>query len=937
MGLLHLTAAREDEANYEIARIIREQSEFDARAERLGRVRGTADRPDIIVKRSGTSCVIIETEWIPARTLEDEVESRVGIETDAGVPSAVFGVRMPRGMRDADDMNRELRDAQYEYFIRTDDGRFPERGYLSGGMLDIIMAVRLTMTPRRNIERCVEEMSNSITRISDIIGELRDARLERMMNLVSEDVDGLDRQSWNMVSLILLNAGIFQEELSEHIDTPSLDDCATLGIITKDDVILAWRAIHRINYDPIFNNAIGILNTIPNEPAQHILEEVRKAVSVITSLHVQKSGDVYGSLYQRMLRDRKNAAAFYTRPESATLLASLVMSGGRYDSTARIKKLRIADFACGTGMLLTAAYNHIINHAGRSVERLHADIMGSVLYGYDIMPTAVHITASNLAGLFPNVVFPNSHIHTMNIGPSENTAYGYFLGSLDLISPLTRLVDVGEVEGGHGAESVAAATVPDDSLDYVVMNPPFARNTNHAGGRNSVSPAFAVFGIEPADQKAMSALNSKMFKGTCAHGNAGIASNFMAMANRALKPGGTMGLILPATMPTGVGWKKVRQLINTDYENVMLVMTVAKKYGDTFSADTNLHETMLIARKRMKTPKNKKSYNKRIKWAIIDKVPANRLEAVELAKQITSVRPARLETCMGGTSIVLGDTRVGEILDTRMDDDRWFVGRVSNMRLFQHVVLFVGWPNMTTLRDVADMGLLARDITENTHNKNGEPRGPFNMVQYNENSDGYPCLWDNKKDMQQSMVVGPTYVLEVKVDAAVGHAERVLDTATRVHINLQIDYRSQRLVAAYTEEPTLGGTAWPNVMLNDEKHEKAFMVWCNSIFGILVYWSVAGSQQAGRGRMSKTAFKSLPILDFTKLTDEQLDGINDIFDDMCHQRFQAINRLDTDEVRQELDERLCGMLGIAVDLDWLYRAIVREAQFVRTDLDAGPT
>ena len=891
-------------------------------------MRGSAARPDIIVKRGEASCVIIETEWAPARTLEAEAESRLCVETDVGKPSAVLGVRVPRYLRESDDLEDGLETATYEYFVLTDDGRFPESGHLSGGMRDVVTAVRLTMTPRRDVESCVAEMADAVKRISGIIGGLRDSRLERMMSVINDDARGGDRQSWDMAALILLNAAIFQEELSNHIDVRSLDDCAALGAVTKESTIAAWEEIRVINYVTIFKSAIEILKMVPNGPANLILERARSAVSTITSLHVQKSGDVYGLLYQRMLRDRKNAAAFYTRPESATLLASLVMAGGRCDTAARIKKLRIADFACGTGMLLTAAYNHIINRTGADAGRLHGHIMRSVLYGYDIMPTAVHITASNLAGLFPSVIFPKSNIKKMKIGPSDAADGGYHLGSLDLISPLARLVEVGESVGGMGSEGDTAPSVPDGSMDYIVMNPPFVRNTNHAGGRQSPAPAFAVFGIEPADQRAMGRLNSTMYKGTCAHGNAGLASNFLAIADRALKPGGVMGLILPATIPTGYGWKGARRMIDENYDDVTLVMTVSKKHGDAFSADTGMHEMMLVARKR-ETPK-KNAQRPRIKWALINRVPSNRLEAVELAKRITQTTPNRLEACMGGTSIMLGGARAGKMLDTRAGRDRWMAGRVLNVRLFQYAATMGERLDMAALGNVASMGLHVLDITG--YKRGGAPRGPFNKVPYDENSGGHPCLWNNDKNGQRSMVVGPDCMLEAKADATRRHAESVLATATRAHVNLQVRYSTQRLVAAYTDQPTLGGTAWPNVILNDTKHEKAFTVWCNSVFGIATYWLAAGSQQAGRGRMSKTAFGSFPVLDFAKLTDEQLAGIDGIFDDMGDREFRAINRLDTDAARQELDRRLCGALGIDEDLPWLYRTIVRESQFARADL-----
>ena len=114
--------------------------------------------------------------------------------------------------------------------------------------------------------------------------------------------------------------------------------------------------------------------------------------------------DLTGRIFQRLIADRKYLATFYTLPASAALLARLAvakMEGVDWSSAEAIGKLRIGDFACGTGALLSAVYEQIAarhERAGGDLEALHKVMMEEVLYGCDVMPSAVHITGSTLSG-----------------------------------------------------------------------------------------------------------------------------------------------------------------------------------------------------------------------------------------------------------------------------------------------------------------------------------------------------------------------------------------------------------------------------------------------------------------------------------------------------------------------------------------------------------
>ena len=62
-----------------------------------------------------------------------------------------------------------------------------------------------------------------------------------------------------------------------------------------------------------------------------------------------------------------------------------------------IGRLRIGDFACGTGALLSAVYEQVASRherAGSDSTSLHPVMMEEVLYGCDVMPSAIHITGS---------------------------------------------------------------------------------------------------------------------------------------------------------------------------------------------------------------------------------------------------------------------------------------------------------------------------------------------------------------------------------------------------------------------------------------------------------------------------------------------------------------------------------------------------------------
>ena len=67
----------------------------------------------------------------------------------------------------------------------------------------------------------------------------------------------------------------------------------------------------------------------------------------------------------------------------------------------------------------------------KDISVLHQTLMQNVLHGYDILPTAVHLTASTLALLAPEVAFRNMNLFVMPIGLDHGRPR---LGSLDFLA-----------------------------------------------------------------------------------------------------------------------------------------------------------------------------------------------------------------------------------------------------------------------------------------------------------------------------------------------------------------------------------------------------------------------------------------------------------------------------------------------------------------------
>ena len=329
-----------------------------------------------------------------------------------------------------------------------------------------------------------------------------------------------------------------------------------------------------------------------------ILEQLAKVAPQLAISGVTRSHDLYGRMFQKLIMDRKFLATFYTLPPSATLLAELAVDALDLDwgDARQVKALRIADLACGTGTLLAAAYQAVMaryRRTGKNDADLHADMMAEALIAADIMPSATHLTTSMLSSLHPTRIFRDTKVYTL--------PYGYELvagvkrpciGALDLLDSQRGMDLFGhtpEILAVSGTGRAAALSQEElrskqfalrhESLDLVIMNPPFTRPTNHAISTVPV-PSFAGFQTSEQEQRAMAeclASLRRKLEAPAGNGYAGLASNFLDLADAKLRPGGVLALVLPLTFAQGGAWAGARALLGRKYTELRILSIASEK------------------------------------------------------------------------------------------------------------------------------------------------------------------------------------------------------------------------------------------------------------------------------------------------------------------------------------------------------------------------
>ena len=888
-------------------------------------------KPDVIIRTVERYPIAVEVKIDykrgPNETGEKQArEYYLGktLRTTGETIASAIAIRLPYRFRNMprNEIRENLestKDFAYALLNIDEPQRFPKKGWLYGSISDIATAIRIGATPITKIERAAEVLEQGIHNAAVIVNSAIQHRPHIGKRIGELLVQEPGEQTMQMAMLIISNALVFQSSLARKPDletVPSLSELtADYGQLDSDEVLRAWREIQKVNYAPIFNVAYNLVEVLAADDklVGEILSVLRDTARELERMGLAQEHELAGIVFQKLIDNRKILKANYTRPESSALLCALALPELKTDP----KKLKIADFACGTGSLLNGVYQRLLmlyEQTGGKGESIHQYMMEKNLVGCDILPNAAHLTASIIASTYPDVRIGGTRIHTMPYGTPRADGL-YAIGALNLLSdpagtlPLT--LDTTETATGQGTETTDLRDAfRHGEFDIVIQNPPYTRS----GADSNSNLPKSIF----ADKKDAAAMQaSRRAQGRRLGGNnPGAGPDFVDLADRMLKRNGKMAFVLPVTAIGGSSWQNVRKLWAEEYHDI-LVITIADALTQNcaFSADTNMAECLVIA------TKGKSKNIGRATFVCLERCPDGELEAQEIAKVIFGVNDVRqLEDGINrGNPIHVGDDVVGFVISAPLTSGAvgWPISRVRTIATIQSAYqltngrlqlprqkVVIDLP-ICLLSDIAQFGADHRDIHDLGK------RGAFDIEDGCPDTAEYPCLWHLNSKAQRSMVVLPDAHAFIRPYAEV-KAREILKRNSRAHFNIDLRFNSHSLLVAFTEQEAIGVDSMPNIIFKEKRiYDYVWVLWGNSTLGLLCYWLICGKQQAGRGRSSKAALESMSTLNVRELSKETLTNAERIFNELKDQKMLPFNQMDEDPVRHELDRLLLSeVLGI---------------------------
>ena len=941
------------------------------RSEHVGRIFEEGGRPDILIEKSDGWPIIIEAEVGNYRQAEIEARSRLGnrLISTGNVIHASVALVYPGELRghQGESLRTELRNAELEYVLFTieADGlasRLPAEGWIKGGIRELAVLLHRSSIPAWRVEELADTLELGVNRAAVTFTSAHPAGSPLGATIAEflGQQDDPGGQTRRMAMTVVVDALVFHVALAEaQLEVESLGGgtrnvlpptaAREHGAFRPTLLLDEWDKILGVNYWPIYHTASQIVGALPTQTAATILNILWETTENLVIGGVTRSHDLTGVVFQRLIADRKFLATYYTMPSGAALLAALAVPiriplvGSDWADADGLSQARIGDFACGTGTLLSTAYQRVgllhEIHGGDS-KALHPAMMEQGLVGLDVLTVAVHLTAAMLAGAHPDTPFKGECLLTMPYGSHR---WGVCLGSLDLLQEQASfdiIEAAAETAGGRGAEEVRdlVSRVGHGQFDLVIMNPPFTRHGAREGDRTLVhNPAFAAFGADEQEQNRLSERLGQLAQGGQSHGHAGLASYFADLAHKKLAVGGTLALVLPLSSMSGKSWDGIREQWRNNYSQIVIVtISEGSSHNRSFSADTGMAECLVVAKKTPQTGE------KRAIFVVLKGQPANTLEGELVGQAIeTAIAEGGVRSLengpFGGTRILLGDTLIGEMLSCALPTEgAWQTVGIRDFTLAQTAhqlavgrLWIEGMPSLEaipipvcTIQDaVRRIGPHDLDLTGSQVKSDGLPQGPFEKLPGIPAGAAFPCLWNHDNTRERHMGVMPDSHCQMRqIDGQVPvaireRAEARWATASRAHYNRDLQFNAQSIVVAMTPVESLGGRAWPTLVFENPDHEFAFALWSNSTLGLLCHWWMSNKTQSGRGTTTITSIPAIATLDINSLSAAQHEQAQLVYNRLSGERFLPFDQIDEDEARAELDRSLLEeVLGLSTDI-----------------------
>lgn len=740
------------------------------------------------------------------------------------------------------------------------------------------------------------------------------------------NISGEQRIAISRISgLVLANALIFQEVLSQNNSKVANLQHVLRKNNLQHELCEHWQSIiDHIDYYPIFHIAVEILSNISaSKDFSNALEELAKTAQKIVGMRAALRHDLMGRIYHRLLLEKKYLGTYYTSIPSAALLLKITLRAGGWGTDWRkieeVRNLKIADLACGTGTLLMAAADSItdnyVSATAAYAEKIETGALQNalteeVLYGYDVLPSAIHLTASTLALRAPEVKFEKMNLYYLPLGGSTGQ-----LGSLEYlfgrgVGMYTDLfgtqVTAKQIKGKQ-IEEKPIAFIPE--LDLCVMNPPFTRSV---GGN-------LLFGSLPQKEREKAQKRLKEIvrtKNAPANITAGLGSVFVAVADPHIRVGGRLSLVLPKAILSGVAWQKTRALITKNYDLEYLIVSHDPERWN-FSENTSLSEVLIVAKKR---GQEEPGGSQRVKIVNLWRNPTTAFEAQATAEVILTGKTVGIEKGQGAGEIFIGSTKAGEILTMGWPElrkeNQWMLpcafaqsDLARTAYALKNGVLWVPGMRQTTNINLIPMGDLAYLGPDRRDIHDGFTVG--------KTVTSYPAYWGHKAEAMYTISQTPNKYLVPLANPQKGRHLRMAGDlwprAGRFLMAERLRLNTQRATALLCDEKVLSNVWWPVTFLDSgmaESWEKIAVLWQNSTLGILLLLAMREETEGAWVDFKKPILEGLPIIDVRILTTSQIKILTDLYTNVSEKTLLPFPQMNIDETRGAIDAGFANALGL---------------------------
>lgn len=900
-------------------------------------------RPDVLFQLRGLR-VVIEGKFNDTPNADETVLKDACRRVRAGIAHIAAATVYPDELRSTPTVNvfDVLSHARLRYRIVTEASE--NDTWLEGtpaSLMETLRRAQESLTKDDIVENTAKALSIHLEKVARLwIGQAGACdRLSRLLGIgisPNEDANAAveRRETAAKVSaLVLANAFIFQEQLAvsdERVDTLlKLKKSRDLVKTTSEH----WRWIwENINYVPIFQLAERILVELPGSAlTAEIVKSLLDEAYNICEKQAALRHDLMGRIYHWLLHHAKYLGTYYTSVSAATLLTKIALDlewPNDFGSARELADFKVADLACGTGTLLMATAQALTDRfikaraqSDRSIEAkdlsvLHSTLMQNIIHGYDILPSAVHLTASTLALLAPEVAFRQMNLFVMPIGMDHGRAR---LGSLDflggdLIQTQFSLdnTHLDATRTGVSTSVYTNAKVP--KLDLCVMNPPFV--SSRYGNR--------LFGSLPDDRPGLQKELSVQSRKLGISATAGLGALFVPLADMHLKPGGRIAFVLPIALATGESWGAIRRFLAARY-HLEVVITSHDAARTNFSENTDLSELLFVARK-LKPGETAGNTS----YITLQRNPATIHEALDLAARISA---ALKKPDVQQTSIAIRSSNriLGEItrLPAPEGSDNWTSAIFSQSYLARiHWDLKKGSLTLPGAAVSASLPLCRLDTLGRIGYDVRDIFDAFDVDRTAVQWTPYPAFWDHDADRVTQMAQAPNAFLIARTTALEGRklksAQAVWSKAGNILLVSRLRTNTHKVIAVGFEKAVLGNTWWAfeGSALSDAQR-KALLLWLNSCMGLLMYFGSRAITQGAWMQMKKPAWEGMSVLDVRRLELNRLEELAMTYDRLAKEPLQPLAQLDTDRTRIKIDEAFCHVFELP-QLSPIRELLVRE-------------